>query len=176
MALPIAGPAQVLSEERLRVRTRELAKSIREDYAGKNALLVAVLKGSVVFLADLMRELGNGFPIDFMAVNSYDGNRSTGAVEIRLDLGTNVEGRDVLIVEDIVDTGLTLQYLLGVIRARGPSSVKVAALLFKPKAFQGNERPDYIGFELPNEFVVGYGMDLDEEWRNLKYVGILDDT
>ena len=166
-------PEVVLSTEQIQERTKELAERIRSDYSGKNTLLVSVLKGSVMFLSDLMRDLGNGFPVDFMAVTSYDGSHSTGAVEIRLYLGTNVESRDVLIVEDIVDTGLTLQYLLEGLRARRPASVKVVTLLFKPAAFRGEKPPDYIGFELPNEFVVGYGMDLNEEWRNLKFVGRL---
>jgi hypoxanthine phosphoribosyltransferase len=163
----------LLTEEQIAQRVRELAAEIREAFQGKNPLLVAVLKGSVVFLSDLMRELGAGFPVDFMAVSSYQGTRTTGAVEIRLDLGTNIEGRDILIVEDIVDTGLTLQYLLDQLRARRPSSVRVVSLLFKRFAFKGDQRPDFVGFELPNEFVVGYGMDLDEEWRNLPYVGRL---
>ena len=163
----------LIDAESIAVRVRELAQQIKKDYAGRSPLLVAVLKGSVVFLSDLMRQLGDGFPIDFMAVTSYNGQASTGAVEIRLDLGTNVEGRDVLIVEDIVDTGLTLQYLLGVLRARGPASVKVVALLFKREACKAEESPDYVGFEIPSDFVVGYGMDLDEEHRNLPFVGRL---
>lgn len=163
----------LLSEDQIRQRTREMAEEIRAAYEGKSPLLVAVLKGSVIFLSDLCRELGEGFPIDFMAVSSYDGRESTGAVEIRLDISTNVEGRDVLIVEDIVDTGLTLQYLLELLRARRPASVRVATLLFKPGAYEGQEKPDFIGFEIPGDFVVGYGMDLDEEWRNLRFVGII---
>ncbi|MBA3725011.1 MAG: hypoxanthine phosphoribosyltransferase [Armatimonadetes bacterium] len=163
----------VLTEEQIASRTRELAQQIQRAYAESRPLLLSVLKGSVFFLADLARELGSGYPIDFMAVASYDGTRSTRAVEIRLDVSTHIEGRDVLIVEDIVDSGLTLEYLLGVLKARGATSVRVVTLLFKSDAFQGRDRPDFIGFELPNEFVVGYGMDLNEEWRNLKFVGRL---
>lgn len=163
----------VLTEEQIASRIRELAQEIQRAYEFSKPLLLSILKSSVFFLADLARELGHGYPIDFMSVASYNGTRSTRAVEIRLDLGTNIEGRDVLVVEDIVDTGLTLEYLLGVLKARGATSVRVVSLLFKPDAFQGTDRPDFIGFELPNEFVVGYGMDLDEEWRNLKFVGKL---
>lgn len=166
-------PTEILSEGQIQRRTAELAAEIKQEYSGKNVLLVAVLKGSIVFLSDLMRQLGKGFPIDFMAVSSYKGEHSSGAVEIRLDLATSIEGLNVLIVEDIVDTGLTLDYLLEMLRARRPESVRVAALLFKPEAFKGKGMPDYVGFNIPNEFVVGYGMDLDEEWRNLPYVGRL---
>jgi len=163
----------VLTEEQLASRIWELAREIRCAYADSTPMLLSLLKGSIFFLADLARALGNGFPIEFMAVASYNGTRSTRAVEIRLDICTNIEGRDVLIVEDIVETGLTLEYLLGVLKARGAASVRVVTLLFKPGAFQGTERPDFIGFELPNDYVVGYGMDLNEEWRNMRFVGRL---
>ena len=162
---------QVISEEQIKRRVAEMAGEIKAVYQGKRPLLVTVLKGSFVFLADLCRELGAGFPLDFMAISSYTGKEATGAVEIRLDLSTNIEGRDVLIIEDIVDSGLTLEYLAGLLRARGAGSLRVATLLLKPDAYKGSERIDFIGFRIPDEFVVGYGMDLDEEWRNLRFVG-----
>lgn len=167
---------EVLSEEQIQARVKELAQEVRERYGERGPLLVTVLKGAVFFLSDLCRELGDGYPMDFMCLSSYKGAGTSGAVQIKLDLATNIEGRDVLIVEDIVDTGLTLEYLLRLLRARRPASVKVIALLFKPEAFRGVERPDFVGFEIPNEFVVGYGMDLDERHRNLPFVGRLEES
>jgi hypoxanthine phosphoribosyltransferase len=161
----------LVSEEEIRSRVAELAAEINEDLKDATPLLVGVLKGCIYFLSDLSRELGGKCAIDFMAVESYEGPTSTGAVKIRMDLGTNVEGRDVLIVEDIVDTGMTLGYLVELLGARKPKSLRVASLLFKPGSFKGPRKPDYIGFEIPNDFVVGYGMDLGEEYRNLRFIG-----
>ncbi|HET6645144.1 MAG TPA: hypoxanthine phosphoribosyltransferase [Fimbriimonadales bacterium] len=162
-----------LAEEEIAARLAELAAEIRGAYGDSRPLLVGILKGSFVFLADLGRELGPEYPVDFMAVASYDGASSSGAPEIRLDLRTEIRGRDVLIVEDIVDSGNTLRYLLQALREREPRSIRVVTLLFKPASFQGSERPAFIGFEIPPDFVVGYGMDLDEKWRNLKHIGKL---
>ena len=163
----------LLLQDEIAARVAELAVEIRLAYGDARPLLVGILKGSFVFLADLGRELGPEYPVDFMAVASYDGSSSTGAVEIRLDLRTEIRGRDVLIVEDIIDSGNTLRYLLQTLRARKPRSIRVVTLLFKPAAFQGSEQPDFVGFGIPPVFVVGYGMDLDEKWRNLKHVGKL---
>jgi hypoxanthine phosphoribosyltransferase len=164
----------LFSEEVVRARIAELASELREAYEDSEPLLVGVLKGCVYFLSDLSREMGGRLAIDFMAVESYEGTTSTGAVRIRMDIGTNIEGRDVLIVEDIVDTGLTLGYLTDLLNARSPRSLKVVSLLFKPAGFSGKYRPDYVGFEIPNDFVVGYGMDLGERFRNLKFIGRLE--
>jgi hypoxanthine phosphoribosyltransferase len=167
-------PIEVLiSEDEIQMKVREIAERVRRDFDGRSPLLIGVLKGCVYFLSDLSRELGDQCTMDFMAVESYEGDTSTGAVKIRMDLGTNIEGRDVLIVEDIVDTGMTLAYLVDLFEARRPKSLKVASLLFKPGSFKGSYKPDYIGFEIPNDFVVGYGMDLGEEYRNLRFIGRL---
>ena len=163
----------LVSEEEIRLKVQEIAERIRGEYKDSVPLLIGVLKGCVYFLSDLSRELGERCTMDFMAVESYEGETSTGAVKIRMDLGTNIEGMDVLIVEDIVDTGMTLGYLVELFEARKPRSLRVASLLFKPGSFKGSYKPDYIGFEIPNDFVVGYGMDLGEEYRNLKFIGRL---
>jgi hypoxanthine phosphoribosyltransferase len=157
----------VVSAEAIRSRVSELAAELDAAYPNVKPLLVAILKGSFMFLADLCRALEPEYELDFMSVASYRGPSSSGAVEIRLDLQTNVEGRDVLIVEDIVDTGLTLSYLRNLLLARGAKSVKVVALLFKPGRFQGDIAPEWVGFSVGDAFVVGYGMDLDEMGRLL---------
>jgi hypoxanthine phosphoribosyltransferase len=163
----------LVSEDEIRTRVATMAATIREDLGGATPILIGVLKGCIYFLSDLSRELGGRCSIDFMAVESYEGETSTGAVKIRMDLGTNIEDMDVLIVEDIVDTGMTLGYLVDLLEARKPRSLRVASLVFKPGSFKGPRKPDYIGFEIPNDFVVGYGMDLGEEYRNLKFIGRL---
>lgn len=163
----------IIAEDEIREKVTELAELINAEYGDNPPLLIGVLKGCIYFLSDLSRQLNGHCAIDFMAVESYDGESSTGAVKIRLDLAANIEGRDVLIVEDIVDTGMTLSYLVELLMGRNPRSLKVVTLLFKPGSFKGSYKPDYIGFEIPNDFVVGYGMDLGEEYRNLKFVGRL---
>src|SRR5687768_5366238 len=157
----------LIGEDEIRARVSEMASQIKLDFGEAVPLLVGVLKGCIYFMSDLSREMGGRCSMDFMAVESYEGVTSTGAVKIRMDLGTNIEGRDVLIVEDIVDTGMTLGYLAELLESRKPKSLRVASLLFKPGSFKGPRKPDYIGFEIPNDFVVGYGMDLGEEYRNL---------
>jgi hypoxanthine phosphoribosyltransferase len=159
----------------LQRRVRELGAEISRDYAGKDVLLVCVLKGAVFFLSDLMRELDVACEVDFMAVASYgDATDSSGVVRILKDLDAPIEGRHVLIVEDIVDSGLTLQYLMRNLRARGPASLEVCALLTKPARRKAEVRARYIGFEIPNRFVIGYGLDHAERHRNLPYVAALD--
>ena len=158
----------------LQRRVRELAADISRDYAGRDLLLVCVLKGAVFFLSDLMRQIEVPCEVDFMAVASYgDATDSSGVVRILKDLDAPIEGRDVLIVEDIVDSGLTLQYLMRNLRARNPSSLEVCALLTKPSRRKAEVGAKYIGFEIPNRFVIGYGLDHAEKHRNLPYVAAL---
>lgn len=164
----------IVSEEEIRDRVRSLAAELANAYP-QGALLVAVLKGSFVFAADLIRELPASFEVDFLAVRSYEGTQSSGAVEIVLDLTTDITGRDVVLVEDIVDTGLTLDYLHRLLAARGPRSLKVMSLFFKPQAHHGETKPDWVGFEIPPRFVIGYGMDADERFRGLRSVRELND-
>ena len=163
-------PADVLN-----ARVRDLGREISDTYRGSVPLLISILKGGVVFLTDLMRQVTIPHHIDFLQVSSYaGGTKSTGTVRIMSDLGTNIAGRDILLVEDIVDTGLTLAYLLKQFEIRNPRSLRVCALLSKTTARQVDVPVDYLGFEIPNEFVVGYGLDYEEKYRNLPYIGILD--
>lgn len=166
--------AEVLIEaENLQKRVAELGAQISADYAGRDLLLIAVLKGSVLFLADLMRHITVPHSIDFMATSSYEGTQSSGVVRILKDLDMSIEGRDVLIVEDIIDTGYTLDYLLRILRERNPNSLRVCTLLNKRERRRVDIPLDYIGFDIPNKFVIGYGLDFNEIYRNLPYVGVL---
>ena len=169
------GVSEVLiDEDRLRARVVELGEEITADYAGRDLLLIGVLKGAVFFMADLMRTLGIPCEIDFMAISSYGAQTdSTGVVRILKDLDINIEGRNVLVVEDIIDSGLTLSYLMRNLEAREPASLEVCALLTKPDRREIDVPVRYIGFEIPNRFVVGYGLDFAERYRNLPYVGVL---
>jgi hypoxanthine phosphoribosyltransferase len=158
----------------LEQRVRQLGAEISRDYADKDLLLIGVLKGAIFFLADLMRSIEVPCEVDFMAVASYgSATDSSGVVRILKDLDAAIEGRDVLIVEDIVDSGLTLQYLLRTLRARDPASLEVCALLTKPERRKVELPIRYTGFEIPNEFAIGYGLDHDERYRNLPYVAVL---
>ena len=160
--------------EDLERRVRELAKEVSRDYEGKDLVLIGVLKGAVFFLADLMRHLEVPCEVDFMAISSYgSATRSSGVVRILKDLDAVIEGRDILIVEDIVDSGLTLQYLLRNLAGRDPRSLEVCALLIKPERRKVDLRTRYVGFEIPNKFVIGYGLDHAERYRNLPYVAAL---
>lgn len=164
----------LLTEEQLHQKCAEIGAAISRDYAGRDLLLVSVLKGAVVFMADLMREISIPCAIDFMVVSSYgSGVKTSGVVKIVKDLDTNLAGKDILIVEDILDSGMTLSYLTELLRDRGPASLRIAALLDKPSRRKVPLRADYVGYEVPDEFVVGYGLDYDEKYRNLPYVGIL---
>jgi hypoxanthine phosphoribosyltransferase len=167
--------AEVLIEEdALRDRVAELGADISADYAGRDLLLIGVLKGAVFFMADLMRSIDVHCEVDFMAISSYGASTdSSGVVRILKDLDTSIEGRNVLVVEDIIDSGLTLSYLMRNLRARNPSSLEVCALLTKPERREIDVPVRYIGFEIPNRFVVGYGLDFAERYRNLPYVGVL---
>ena len=161
--------------EDLERRVRELGAEISRDYADKDLLLIGVLKGAVFFLSDLMRALDVPVEVDFMAVASYgSATKSSGVVRILKDLDAVIEGRDVLIVEDIVDSGLTLQYLLRNLGARDPGSIEVCALLTKPERRKVALEPRYVGFEIPDRFVVGYGLDYEERHRNLPFVAVLE--
>ncbi|HEU0250599.1 MAG TPA: hypoxanthine phosphoribosyltransferase [Solirubrobacteraceae bacterium] len=167
------GDTLVFAED-LQARVRELAAAISRDYVGRRLLLVCVLKGAVLFLADLMRHIDIPVEVDFMAVASYgSATDSSGVVRILKDLDTPLEGRDVLIVEDIVDSGLTLQYLLRNLGSRDPASLEVCALLTKPSRRKVDLPVRYVGFEIPDQFVVGYGLDHAERYRNLSYVAAL---
>jgi hypoxanthine phosphoribosyltransferase len=164
----------LLTEEQIRTRLGELATQIDHDYAGKDLLLVGVLKGAVMVMADLARSLSRSVDMDWMAVSSYgSGTTSSGVVRILKDLDADLNGRNVLVVEDILDSGLTLSWLLKNLSSRGPASVEVFTLLRKPEAQKVNVSPRYVGFDIPNEFVVGYGLDFAERYRNLRCVGTL---
>ena len=170
---PAIGEILVQADE-LQHRVRELGAQISRDYDGRNPLLVGVLKGAVLFLADLMRELEVPCEIDFMAVSSYgSATDSSGVVRILKDLDSSIAGRDVLLVEDIVDSGLTLHYLLKNLRARDPRSLEVVALLTKPERRRVDLPIRYVGFEIPNRFAIGYGLDHAQKYRNLGYVAAL---
>ena len=161
----------------LKQRVRTLGREVSEEYADRDLLLVGVLKGAVFFLADLMRHIDLDCELDFMAVSSYGSlTDSSGVVRILKDLDAPIDGKDVLIVEDIVDSGLTLNYLLRNLRGRNPRSLEVCALLVKPGRRKIDLPIRYVGFEIPNEFVVGYGLDLDQRYRNLPYVAAVEDS
>ena len=165
----------LIDRDDLQRRIAELGEEISTDYAGRDLLLIGVLKGAVFFMADLMRNLTIPCEIDFMAISSYGvSTDSSGVVRILKDLDINIEGRDVLIVEDIIDSGLTLSYLMRNLEAREPASLEICALLTKPDRREAEVPVRYIGFEIPNRFVIGYGLDFAERYRNLPYVGVLD--
>ncbi len=163
----------LLSEEQLRARIAEMGAEITRDYAGKPLKLVGVLKGSFMFMADLARAVDLPLKIDFIGTTSYQGTRSSGVVRITNDLSRPIEGEHILLVEDIVDTGLTMRYLLENLGTRHPASVKVCALLEKPARAKVKVPIDYKGFEIPDAFVVGYGLDWDGRLRNLPYIGVV---
>lgn len=164
----------LLTEEQLGQRLDEIAAEIDTDYAGKDVLLVGVLKGAVMVMADLARRISAPIAMDWMAVSSYgSGTKSSGVVRILKDLDADLTGRHVLIVEDIIDSGLTLSWLVANLRSRGPASVEIATMLRKPDAAKVEVDVRYVGFDIPNEFVVGYGLDYAEKYRNLPFVGTL---
>ena len=164
----------LLTEEEILARVQEMAADIWRDYEGKDLLLVGVLKGAILVMADLMRALPGTAPMDWMAISSYgSGTKSSGVVRIIKDLDTDISGKHVLIAEDIIDTGLTLSWLVANLQSRGPESVNICTLLRKPDAVQMSVDVKYVGFDIPNEFVVGYGLDYAEKYRNLDFVGTL---
>ncbi|AQS59794.1 hypoxanthine phosphoribosyltransferase [Desulforamulus ferrireducens] len=164
----------LLNEEQIKERVAQLGRQISQDYQGESILMVGILKGAMIFLADLVRHINVPTFFDFMAVSSYGaGTVSSGAVRILKDLEKSIHGRHVIIVEDIVDTGLTLQYLVENMKARGPASLKICTLLDKPSRRKVAVPVDYNGFSIPDEFVVGYGLDYNERYRNLPYIAVL---
>ena len=168
------GVRTLIDEQTLRNRVAELGSEVSADYAGRDLLLVGVLKGAVFFMADLMRRISVPCEIDFMAISSYGASTdSSGIVRILKDLDINIEGRHVLVVEDIIDSGLTLSYLVRNLESREPTSLAICALLTKPARREIDVDVRYVGFEIPNEFVIGYGLDFAERYRNLPYVGTL---
>lgn len=164
----------LLNEAEIAAKVKELGEQITRDYQGKNLLVVGILKGAVIFMSDLVREIKTPLGIDFMAVSSYGAStESSGVVRIMKDLERSIEEYHILIVEDIIDTGLTLKYLVENLHSRGPQSVKVCTLLDKPSRRKVEVRADYNGFSIPDEFVVGYGLDFSERFRHLPYIGVL---
>ena len=164
----------LFTEEALKARVAELAAQIDQDYAGREPMFISVLRGSFIFMADLVRAVTLPCKLDFMAVSSYgSGTTSSGQVKINKDLSENIEGRDIIVVEDILDSGNTLSYLLKLLEARHPASIRLCTLLDKPERRTKPVAVQYSGFTIPDEFVVGYGLDYDEKYRNLPYIGIL---
>lgn len=164
----------LVTEEQIRTRVSEIAAEISRDYEGKDPVLVCVLKGAVFFMADLVREIKVPCEIDFMAVSSYGSSSdSSGVVRILKDLDAHIEGRNVIIIEDIIDTGLTLSYLMKNLGARNPKTLEVCTLLTKPERRKVDNPCKYIGFDVPNRFVVGYGLDFQERYRNLRFIAAL---
>ena len=163
----------LITEQELSDRIKQLGEDIAKDYKEQHPLLVSVLKGSFMFMADLTRAIDLMMEVDFMIVSSYAGQQSTGAVKIVKDLDISLENRDILIVEDILDSGRTLEYIKYLLLGRNPSSIKICTLLDKPSKRKSNIIADYIGFTVPDEFVVGYGLDYNENYRNLRYIGVL---
>ncbi len=163
----------LISEEQIIARSKEMGQQITKDYEGKKPMLVALLKGSVPFIAELMKHIELDIEIDFMDVSSYSGTESKGDVRIDKDLTCSIQGLDIILVEDIVDTGHTLSKVVALLYQKGANSVKIASLLDKPERRVVDIKADYIGFEVPNYFVVGFGLDFNQKYRNLPYVGVL---
>ena len=163
----------LITQEEIKEICQRLGKQISEDYKDKKLLLVSVLKGAIVFMADLMREITCDCQIDFMSVSSYSGTKTTGVVKFKKDMDVDPEGRDILIVEDILDSGITLSYLKKVLMDRNAASVKVCTFLDKPANRQADIKAEYTGAVVPDEFIIGYGLDYNEKYRNLPYVGVL---
>ena len=166
---------ELISEEEVDKRIRELGEEISRDYAGKQIHLICVLKGGVFFMCDLAKMITVPVSMDFMCVGSYgDGTKSSGVVRIAKDLDESIEGKEVLIVEDIIDSGNTLYYLMDVLQRRKPASLRLCTLLDKPERRVKDVKVDYVGFEIPDKFIVGYGLDYAQKYRNLPYIGIVE--
>ncbi len=164
----------LIPTEKLQTRIRQIGEQISKDYAGRRPELICVLKGAMVFLSDLMRAIDLSLTIDYIAVSSYGKEKnSSGEVKIVKDLDEPLQGRDIILVEDILDTGLTLNFLINSFKARGATSIKIATLLNKPERRKVEVHADYVGFDIPDEFVVGYGLDYAERYRNLPYIGVV---
>ena len=165
---------ELFSQSRIKRRVQKVAHCINSDYKNKAPILIGILNGSFIFFADLIRELEIDCEVDFMKVSSYKRHKSEGLVSLVSNLSSNIKGRDVIIVEDIIDSGLTINYLINLINESDPSSIAVATLLFKKEVAQLNFTPEYVCFEIPQDYVVGYGLDYDQKMRNLKSIKILD--
>ncbi len=167
----------LIGKDMLHKRIKQLAKQIEEDYKGKDLMVIGILKGSVYFLTDLTREINHDIDLEFMRAASYEGEKSTGKVEIKIDLdeSVSIEGKNILIVEDIVDTGNTLSFLVNYLKQKNPETVKTCVLLDKPDRREVTFQPDYTGFVIPNRFVIGYGLDLDEKYRNIPKIKCICD-
>jgi len=176
MAYQVPVKKVLISEEQINARVKELAKQISTDYTGKKPLLICVLRGASIFFANLVKNLEIDCTIDFMSLSSYQGTSSSGKVRMLLDIREDITDRPVIVVEDIVDTGLTGVYLKDMLTARKPASVEFCTLLDKPQNRKVEITPKYLGFTIQNEFVVGYGLDYNELYRNLPYVGVFDET
>ncbi len=163
----------LISEEKIQLRVTELAKSLTKDFAGKNPIFICVLKGSLLFYSDLIRKIDTDLSCEFFGVSSYTGTTSSGEVKVTLDLTQPIEGRHVILVEDIVDTGITMNYLINAMQSRKPKSITTVTLLEKPDALKVPCKLDWTGFKIANEFVVGYGLDYEGYYRNLPYIGVV---
>ncbi|CAG7588509.1 hypoxanthine phosphoribosyltransferase [Peptoniphilus senegalensis] len=166
----------LFTEEEIQNKVRELGEKITEDYRDKDLFLLGILKGAVPFMADIMRRIDLDLEYDFMDVSSYQGTRSMGEVRILKDISTSIVGKDILIVEDIIDTGVTLSYLTKVLKSRGANSIEIVTMLSKPSRRQIELPVKYNGYEIEDNFVIGYGMDYDEKYRALPFIGILDES
>ncbi len=164
----------LVSEEDIQKRVKELAKQITEDYRDKSPIFIGILNGCYVFMADLLREIDLDVEVDFVKIRSYEADSSTGTIKFRKDISADINNRHIIIVEDIIDSGFTINFLVNRLRGSGPKSVAVASILFKKEVAKIDFEVDYVGFEIPPEFVVGYGLDYDEKYRNLKDVMVLE--
>ncbi len=164
----------LVSEEKVAERIKELGEQISKDYEGKEIHMICILKGGVFFMVDLSKRINVPVSLDFMSVSSYgNGTKSSGVVRIAKDLDESIEGKDVIIVEDIIDSGRTLYYLMDILKKRNPNSIRLCTLLDKPERREKDVTVDYVGFEIPDEFVVGYGLDYAQKYRNLPYIGVV---
>ena len=164
----------LISESEIKKRVKVLANKINEDYKGKNPIFIGILNGCYVFMADLLREIELDVEVDFVKIRSYEGDSSTGTIKFRKDISADINGRDIIIVEDIIDSGFTINFLVNRLRNSGPNSVAVATALFKNEVAKLDFDVDYVGFEIPPEFVVGYGLDYNEKYRHLKDVMVME--
>lgn len=166
----------LISEEELQKRVKEMAKQISEDYKGKDVTFICILKGSVFFTVELAKNIPSNVKLEFIRVSSYHGTESTGKIELKLDLKEDIEGKDIIIIEDIVDTGRTLSYLKEHLKTKKPNSLKICTLLDKKERRVCEIEPEYVGFNIPDKFVLGYGLDVDEQYRNLPYIGYIENV
>ncbi len=164
----------LINEKRLEKRIKEIAEKIEKDYEGKEIVFIGILKGSVMFMTELAKNIKSDVQFDFMDVSSYEGTESTGTIKVNKDLRDSIEGKDVIIVEDIIDTGRTLTYLLDYLKKKNPKSIRIATMLSKPSRRVLELNVDYIGFSIEDKFVVGYGLDYDEKYRNLPFIGYIE--